>query len=45
VIRSADALLDASAAQALRRWIYRPTTLNGRPVRVPLTVTVDFRVH
>jgi protein TonB len=45
VIRSAGKLLDDAAAEALRRWIYRPATLNGRSVRVLLTVTVDFRVH
>jgi TonB family protein len=45
VIRSAGKLLDDAAAEALRRWTYRPATLNGRPVRVLLTVTVSFRVH
>ena len=45
VIRSAGKLLDDAAAEALRRWTYRPATLNGRSVRVLLTVTVDFRVH
>ena len=45
VIRSAGKLLDDAAAEALRRWTYRPATLNGRSVRVLLTVTVSFRVH
>jgi protein TonB len=45
VIRSAGRLLDDAAVGALERWTYRPATLNGRPVRVLLTVTVDFRVH
>jgi len=45
VIRSAGRLLDDAAAEALRRWTYRPATLNGRAVRVLLTVTVSFRVH
>lgn len=44
VLRSAGKLLDDAAAQALRRWTYRPATLNGRAVRVLLTVTVSFRV-
>jgi len=43
--RSAGTLLDDAAAHALRQWIYRPATLNGRSVRVLLTVTVNFRVH
>lgn len=45
VIRSAGRLLDDAAAEALRRWTYRPATLNGRSVRVLLTVTVSFRLH
>ena len=34
-----------AAAPTLRRWTHRPATLNGRPVRVLLTVTVAFRLH
>jgi periplasmic protein TonB len=45
VIRSAGRLLDDAAATALRKWFYRPATLNGRAVRVLLTVTVEFRIH
>jgi protein TonB len=45
VVKSAGALLDASAEQAVARWRYRPATLNGRAVRVLLTVTISFRVH
>ena len=45
VIRSAGKLLDDAAAEALKRWTYLPATLNGRSVRVLLTVTVNFRLH
>lgn len=45
VVESAGPLLDSAAAEALRRWHYRPATLNGRAVRVLLTVTVAFRLH
>lgn len=45
VVRSASALLDSAAEEAVRRWKYRPATLNGRAVRVLLTVTVSFRLH
>jgi protein TonB len=45
VLRSAGRLLDDAAAEAIRKWTYRPATLNGRAVRVLLTVTVDFRIH
>jgi protein TonB len=45
VVHSAGPLLDSAAAAALARWRYRPATLNGRAVRVRLTVNVSFRVH
>jgi protein TonB len=45
VVHSAGLLLDSAAAEAVRRWTYRPGTLNGRAVRVLLTVNVTFRVH
>jgi len=37
-------LLTQAALDAVRRWAYSPTRLNGRPVRVILTVTVRFRL-
>ena len=42
VLKSASPLLDRAAADAVRQWRYRPATLNGRAVRVVLTVTVTF---
>ena len=45
VVQSAGALLDASAKDAVGRWKYHPATLNGRAVRVLLTVTISFRLH
>ncbi len=45
VVKSAHALLDAEAVRAVERWRYRPATLKGRPVRVYLTVTVEFRLR
>jgi len=45
LIGSAFPLLDEAALAAVRRWRYSPGTLNGRPVRILLTVTVDFRLH
>ena len=45
LVRSAFPLLDDAARRAVARWRYRPATLNGRPVRVYLTVTVDFRLR
>jgi protein TonB len=37
-------LLDASAQEAVRQWVYTPTLLNGVPVPVIMTVTVNFRL-
>jgi len=45
VAGSAHPLLDEAALRAVRQWRYRPGTLNGRPVRVILTVTVNFQLR
>jgi protein TonB len=45
VLKSVNPLLDASAVRAVSQWRYRPATLNGRAVRVYLTVTVTFNLH
>lgn len=45
VLKSVNPLLDASAAQAVRQWRYRPATWNGRAVPVYLTVTVRFSLR
>lgn len=44
VIRSAP-LLDEAAIEAVRRWRYTPTLLNGVPVPVLLTITVHFTLR
>jgi TonB family protein len=41
VLKSID-LLDEAAIEAVRQWRYTPTTLNGVPVPVIMTVTVNF---
>jgi protein TonB len=45
VLKSVNPLLDAAASRAVSQWRYRPATLNGRAVRVYLTVTVTFNLH
>jgi periplasmic protein TonB len=45
VLKSVNPLLDASAVRAVTQWKYKPATLNGRSVRVYLTVTVTFNLH
>ena len=38
-------LLDQAAIDAVRRWEYRPTQLNGRAIPVILKVTMNFTLH
>lgn len=44
VLRSVP-LLDAAALEAVRRWRFTPTLLNGQPVAVVMTVTVAFQLR
>jgi protein TonB len=44
VLRSIP-LLDAAALEAVRQWEFTPTTLNGQPVPVIMTVTVNFTLQ
>ncbi len=43
VVRSIP-LLDAAAIEAVKQWVYTPTLLNGVPVPVIMTVTVNFTI-
>jgi protein TonB len=45
VLASSNPLFDQAALDAVRKWRYRPATMNGRPVRVFFTVVVDFVVR
>ena len=38
-------LLDAAALDAVRQWEYSPALLNGTPVPVIMTVTVQFTLN
>jgi TonB family protein len=42
---SGPALLHQSAMDAVRQWKYKAATLNGQPVAMHLTVTVQFRLE
>jgi protein TonB len=44
VLRSI-ALLDQSAVDAVKRWRFTPALLNGQPVSVVMTVTVNFTLQ
>lgn len=42
---SGPTLLHAAAMDALRQWKYQPATLNGNPVPMHLTVTIQFHLQ
>ena len=44
VLRSKP-LLDEAAMDAVRQWVFTPTLLNGQPVPVVMTVTVQFTLQ
>ena len=44
VLRS-NPLLDEAAIAAVRRWRYKPATLDGQPVKVYFTVIVTFKLE
>src|SRR5262249_15437009 len=44
VLRSIP-LLDQAALDAVKQWVYTPTLLNGVPVPVIMTVTVNFTLQ
>lgn len=45
VLRSESPVLNDAALSAVREWRYQPTLLNGIPVNVVMTVTVQFRLQ
>ena len=38
-------LLDDAALTAVRQWVFTPTRLNGNPISVLMTVTVQFKLQ
>ena len=38
-------LLDKAAMDAVRQWRFQPTLLNGQPVPVSMTVTINFTLE
>ena len=44
-VLSGDPLLAKAAIEALRQWVYRPTTINREPVQVQTDVDIDFKPH
>lgn len=44
-IASSDPLLTNAAMTAVKGWIYQPYLLNGKPVAIDTTVTVNFNLY
>jgi TonB family protein len=44
VVNTADADLSRAATTAVQQWHYQPTLLNGEPVEIVTTITVNFRL-
>jgi len=42
---SGPTLLHQAAMDALRQWKYQPASLDGKPVSMHLTVTIQFRLQ
>jgi TonB family protein len=45
VLSSPDPMLADAAMEAVRQWRYLPTLLNGQPVEVVTTISVNFRLE
>jgi TonB family protein len=45
VLSSENPLLTPAAVDAVKQWVYEPTLLNGNPVPVSTTVTVNFALQ
>jgi len=43
-ILSGEAVLANAAREAVQQWRYQPTVIEGKPVIVITTVTVEFRL-
>lgn len=41
-VLSGPSLLVAAATDAVKQWVYQPTTLNGAPVEVQTQINIDF---
>lgn len=43
-VSSGNSLLAAAALRAVQKWRYRPAVLNGKPVEVPIQITLKFEL-
>jgi protein TonB len=45
VMQTASPLLTPAAVEAVQQWRYRPTLLNGQPVEILTTITINFTLN
>jgi len=45
LIRGLPMALDQAAMQAVQQWQFKPARLNGHPVKVYYTLTVNFTIQ
>lgn len=45
VVRQSQPLLDKAAIEAVSKWRYAPTRLNGQPIAIVMMVTVTFQLR
>jgi protein TonB len=43
IVQPAGAGFDENAVEAVSQWKYKPTLLNGKPVRVVTSITVNYQ--
>ncbi|HTQ81433.1 MAG TPA: TonB family protein, partial [Thermoanaerobaculia bacterium] len=43
LLQGLDPGLDEAALQSIRRWVFKPATLEGKPVKVYYSLTVNFK--
>jgi TonB family protein len=45
IIHRADAVLESSAADAIRQWHYKPATCGSTPIRLEISTSTDFSLQ
>jgi protein TonB len=45
VVSSTNSIFDQAAMDAVQQWTYRPYRLNGDPIEVDSTVTINFQLR